>query len=199
MLQSPALEPRTAVRKHRDDVPRLDADIALCGVCDERRGSGRRWHRRCRGGLAGGVRGRCAARRGSNAWGGASRRRYGCRRCIAVLRWLDRRFDDDGLPHVEHEEREEEGEENASFHLGRHWVVTRDTKRVTAHESPGGKPASARDAVAGDCLGSVVRAGRQEPAGTRKIWRYKVLVPSEQRERQADAQPAISGHEGVVR
>jgi len=74
-----------------------------------------------------------------------------------------------GLPDVEHEKREEDGEKDASFHLGRHWVVTRGAKRMAARKPSGGQPSSANDAVAVDRLGRVVRARRQKAAGARKI------------------------------
>jgi hypothetical protein len=63
------------------------------------------------------------------------------------------RLDEQRLPDVQHQEREKDGEENASFHLERHWIVTRGAQRLTTDETPRRQPTAAQHAVARDGLG----------------------------------------------
>ena len=178
VLQAPAFQPRAPVGEHRDDVAGLDANVALGGVADQRRGQRRRRRRAgrrrapagpalCRwspASAAGGRRGRRASRlTRAPAWAPASRT---------------------APASVQHEEREKDGEKNASFHStgparpdatsgGWDGIVARGTQRVAAGQAPGGQPDAPHGAVTLDRLGSVVGARRQKPAGASKVRRNK--------------------------
>ena len=110
VLQPPALQPRAAVREHRDDVARLDADVAL-GACRRRAP----------------PRAAPPASALTDGDGGCRRRTGAGRRrppsgtmptspCADAGAGLRDRLHEQRLPGVQHEEREKDGEKNASFH-----------------------------------------------------------------------------------
>ena len=103
VLQPPALEAGASIGDDRDDVLRLDHDVALGRVANDDVGA-RAW-RRGSGTVAEHGRGRRAL--------GRQRRRLACRR---VERRLGRRLDEERLVAVQHQEREKDGNEDASFH-----------------------------------------------------------------------------------
>ena len=84
-------------------------------------------------------------------------------------RQLLRRLDDERLVDVQHEERQEDGDEDASFHLRGDGIVTAGAERVASRQPPGAQPAPPQESVHLDGLGRVVGAGGQEAAGTPKI------------------------------
>ncbi len=174
MLESPALETRAAVREHRDHVARFHAHIVFSRLADDRRSRWRpnRRRRGCRG-SGGGRAGyrrrhgrRASSRRGRSGRGGRSRCRF----------WD--RFDEQRLPRVQNDKRQENREENSSFHLERHRIVPGRAERVTTDETAYRQPATLDDAVTAHRLGGIVRACGQEPTRPGELWRDGDFVAS---------------------
>src|SRR5262245_9112291 len=68
---------------------------------------------------------------------------------------------------------------------GRNGVDTGPTKRVAARETNRGKPHSVARSVTTDRLRRILRAGRQESAGSSKERRKQHFVDADQRQREA--------------
>jgi hypothetical protein len=177
-FQTPALEPGAAVRENGDDAARLDANVALAGLADQRgggrrhgRGRSRRRRRWCR-----------RARTSGRGWG----LRYSGNRSGCAGRWLGRWFDEQRLPDVQDQERQKDGQEDAAFHLQRHRVVPCGAQGMTANQSARREPTSPENAVPRDGHGGVIRAGRQKAARATKKWRKRELVDAERSQGQAD-------------
>ncbi len=116
---------------------------------------------------------------------------------------------------VKHHERESDSQKNALFHsehpgrrhpggAPRHGIEPTRPERMTSRESSCGQPTALDGSVDGHRLASIIRTGRQEPAGTGEKRRQQDLVAREDRERSslghreaaAVGQQWLSGHRG---
>ena len=71
---------------------------------------------------------------------------------------------------VQHQEREEDRDENAFFHLlAWHRVVASGAQRLAPHEPSKGEPAPPHRTVKEDGVSSVIGAGRNESAGAGEV------------------------------
>ena len=137
MLQAPALEPRAAIREHGDDVARFDADVALRRLADERR------RRRGRGGAGAGIAATAERRirRCRQAWQSPPCR---CRPAQTSSRLarsgagFGTGLTNSACQAYSTRNGEEDGEENASFHLGA--APDRDRRRRAGDTGRGAAP-----------------------------------------------------------
>src|SRR5262249_21192610 len=194
MLEPPAFQSRATICEDRDDISCLEANLAF-GLLSDKRSRLRR-----RIGIDGGraaTRSRSRGRRSGCAGviGSARRRRSG--RDFRRLRFHDQR-----LVAVQHDEREQDSEEDASFHQRtaclsastpdrRHRIVAMRTKGMTAAQAAKGEPASTGEPVGLERLNRVVRTARHEPAGAAEEWPEKEFITANGRQRDAHAQADV--------
>ncbi len=190
----PALHDRAAVAEGRAHRARVDDDVALSGVGDEglRGGnwSGRVNRRRGRRGVGGGL-GRCGGCPGRLGDHGGRWPRCG-----------PLRLRHDRLVRVEHQEREEDGNQNTLFHEHlraltpkrseraprRHRVVSRPAKGATARQPAHGQPRARKQPVCAQRVGGVGRARRMKSTRPGEQGRDHELVRAKRRQRDPHGQ-----------